>query len=152
MKHGLLDNNRMVQVGIIVRDIEQAAADYAEFFGIDKPRARLTDGYEQTRAEYRGKPGRGRAKLAFMDFGSLQVELIEPDEQPSTWREFLDEHGEGIHHVAFVIDGMQDKVATLSGKGFALQQRGEYTGGRYAYVDTRDTLKTMIELLENDRE
>lgn len=151
MKHGLLGNNRIVQVGIIVRDIDKAAAAYAAFFGIDKAQARRTDGYEQTQAEYRGRPSRGRAKLAFMDFGSLQVELIEPDEQPSTWREFLDQHGEGIHHIAFVIDGMKEKVATLADRGFALQQKGEYTGGRYAYVDTRDKLKTMIELLENDR-
>ena len=151
MEHGLLGNNKMVQVGIIVRDIDQAAVDYAQFFGIDKPQARLTDVYEKTGSEYRGSPSRARAKLAFMDFGSLQVELIEPDEHPSTWREFLDQHGEGIHHIAFVIDGMKEKVATLTGKGFALHQRGEYTGGRYAYVDTKDTLKTMIELLENDR-
>jgi catechol 2,3-dioxygenase-like lactoylglutathione lyase family enzyme len=150
MAHGLLGNNKMVQVGIIVRDIEKAAADYAEFFGIDRPKAHLTDAYESTEAEYKGKPTRARAKLAFMDFGSLQVELIEPDEHQSTWREFLDEHGEGIHHIAFVIDGMKDRVATLSGKGFALDQKGEYTGGRYAYIDTRDTLKTIVELLEND--
>ncbi len=151
MEHGLLGNNTMVQVGVIVRDIDKAAADYAEFFGIDKPQARLTDSHDKTLAEYRGSPTRARAKLAFMDFGSLQVELIEPNEQPSTWREFLDRHGEGIHHLAFVVDGMKEKVATLAGKGFALQQKGEYTGGRYAYVDTTDTLKTIIELLENDR-
>ncbi|MFW5784337.1 MAG: VOC family protein, partial [Spirochaetota bacterium] len=90
------------------------------------------------------------ARLAFMDFGSLQVELIEPDEHPSTWREFLEEHGEGIHQLAFFINGMKEKVATLTSRGFALDQKGEYEGGRYAYVNTRDTLKTMIELLEND--
>ena len=150
MEHGILGNNKMVQVGIIVRDIEKAAADYATFFGIEKPEAHLTDGYEKTEAEYKGKPSHARAKLAFMDFGSLQVELIEPDEHPSTWREFLEEYGEGIHHIAFFIAGMKQKVATLSGKGFALDQKGEYRGGRYAYINTRDTLKTMIELLEND--
>jgi 4-hydroxyphenylpyruvate dioxygenase-like putative hemolysin len=151
MAHGILGNNRMVQVGIIVRDIEKAAADYAAFFGIEKPKAHLTDAYEKTQAEYRGSPTQARAKLAFMDFGSLQVELIEPDEHPSTWREFLDEHGEGIHHIAFVIDGMKEKVAALAGKGFPLDQKGEYTGGRYAYIDTRGALKTIVELLENDR-
>ena len=31
-----------------------------------------------------------------------------------------------------------------------LLQRGEYTGGRYAYIDCVDQLKTIVELLEND--
>jgi methylmalonyl-CoA/ethylmalonyl-CoA epimerase len=150
MEHGLLGNNKMVQVGIIVRDIEKTAADYAAFFGIDTPRAHLSDGYEKTQATYKGQPTQARAKLAFMDFGSLQVELIEPDEHPSTWREYLDEHGEGIHHIAFFIKGTKERVATLNAKGFPLDQKGEYTGGRYAYIDTRDTLKTIVELLEND--
>ena len=150
MGHGLLGNNKMVQVGIIVKDIEKTAAEYAEFFGVEKPEAHLTDGYDKTESEYKGEPTEARAKLAFFDFGSLQVELIEPDEHPSTWREFLEENGEGIHHVAFFIDGMKEKVTTLTGKGFALDQKGEYTGGRYAYINTRDTLKTMVELLEND--
>jgi 4-hydroxyphenylpyruvate dioxygenase-like putative hemolysin len=151
MEQGLLGNNKMVQVGIIVRNIEKTAAEYAAFFGIEKPEARLTDAYEKTQAEYKGRPTHARAKLAFMNFGSLQVELIEPDENPSTWREFLDKHGEGVHHVAFVIDGMAQKVDALSSRGFPLDQKGEYTGGRYAYIDTRDSLKTIVELLENDR-
>ncbi|MFP4115072.1 MAG: VOC family protein [Spirochaetota bacterium] len=150
MGHGLLGNNTMVQVGIIVRDIDKTAADYAEFFGIEKPEPVLTGDYRSAQTEYKGEPSEARARLAFMDFGSLQVELIEPDEHPSTWREFLEEHGEGIHHVAFFINGMKEKVATLTSRGFALDQKGEYEGGRYAYVNTRDTLKTMIELLEND--
>jgi len=150
MSNGLLGNNKIVQVGIIVRDIEKTAAEYAEFFGIEKSGAMLTDPIEKAETEYKGKPSEARAKLAFMDFGSVQVELIEPDEHPSTWREFLDEHGEGIHHVAFFIKGMKEKVMTLTGKGFAVDQTGEYTGGRYAYVNTREKLKTMIELLEND--
>ena len=150
MDHGLLGNDTMVQVGIIVKDIEKTAAEYAEFFGIEKPVAKPTDAYEKAETEYKGKPSEARAKLAFMDFGSLQVELIEPDEHPSTWREFLEQNGEGIHHIAFIVKGMKDKVMMLGAKGFPLDQKGEYTGGRYAYINTRDTLKTMIELLEND--
>ena len=150
MEHGLIGNNRMVQVGIIVRDIDKASGEYAEFFGIEKPAVKVTDAYETAETEYKGEASPATAKLAFMDFGSLQVELIEPDEHPSTWREYLDEHGEGVHHIAFFINGMKAKIAALGENGFALDQKGEYTGGRYAYINTRETLKTMIELLEND--
>ena len=45
---------------------------------------------------------------------------------------------------------MQDKLAYLVSKGVSLIQRGEYTGGRYAYVDASDQLGTIVELLEND--
>lgn len=83
--------------------------------------------------------------------GSLQLELIEPDEHPSTWREHLDKHGEGPHHIAFVVDGMKEIVASMEKNGMALVQKGEYTGGRYAYMDTFKNLKIMLELLENDK-
>ncbi|OGD24120.1 MAG: hypothetical protein A2Y69_08870 [Candidatus Aminicenantes bacterium RBG_13_59_9] len=44
---------------------------------------------------------------------NITLELIEPDRNPSTWREFLDAKGEGIHHVAFEIKGMDEKTALL---------------------------------------
>jgi len=68
--------------------------------------------------------------------GSMQLELIEPDEHPSTWRDHLDKHGEGVHHIAFVVDDMKGTVKRMGGNGMPLIQKGEYTGGRYAYMET----------------
>ena len=94
---------------------------------------------------------RARAKLAFFHVGeNLDIELIEPDETPSVWRNVLNEKGEGVHHIAFVVNGMKEKILALEGNGMKLLQRGEYTGGRYAYIDCVDQLKTIVELLEND--
>ncbi|HEV2124320.1 MAG TPA: VOC family protein, partial [Chloroflexota bacterium] len=59
-------------------------------------------------------------------------------------------HGESLHHVAFRIRGMNEKVASLDARGIPLVQRGEYTGGRYAYVDGSAQLGVILELLEND--
>ncbi len=67
-----------------------------------------------------------------------------------TWREYLDEHGEGIHHIAFEIQGMGAKIATMAAADMPLLQKGEYAGGRYAYLDAAADLKCIIELLEND--
>ncbi len=150
MGSGILGGNAIIQIGIVVKDVEKAARDFAAFFGIPVPGWTWTDPVEKARTSYRGKPSAARARLAFMKFGGLDVELIEPDKEPSTWREFLDARGEGIHHVAFFVQGMKDRVAELEGKGFPLVQNGEYTGGRYAYIDTVKTLKTVVELLEND--
>jgi methylmalonyl-CoA/ethylmalonyl-CoA epimerase len=46
---------------------------------------------------------------------------------------------------------MKDTLAYLAASDVPLVQKGEYTGGRYAYVDSSDMLGVMLELLENDR-
>jgi hypothetical protein len=45
---------------------------------------------------------------------------------------------------------MKEKIAICERNGMPLLQKGEYTGGRYAYLDSNGALKTLIELLEND--
>ncbi len=145
-----LGSNVICQVGLIVRDIEKSAKVYAELFGMEVPAWSLTDPEEKAHTRYRGQPTQGRAKLAFFDVGSLSLELIEPVGGPSTWQEFLDAHGEGVHHIAFQIKGMESQIALLEGKGMPLVQRGEYTGGRYAYIDAVPQLAVVLELLEND--
>jgi hypothetical protein len=45
---------------------------------------------------------------------------------------------------------MGERLAYLDARGVRLIQRGEYTGGRYAYVDGGSTLGAILELLEND--
>ncbi|MBN2980954.1 MULTISPECIES: VOC family protein [Cohnella] len=150
MPQGLLGTKTITQIGILVNDIEKVIEAYADFFGVEKPKVIVTDIADIAQTEYKGRRSEARAKLAFFDMGSVQLELIEPDREPSTWREYLDEHGEGPHHIAFVIEGMKEKITLLEGKQMALLQKGEYTGGRYAYMDTMKELKVIVELLEND--
>ncbi|WP_151737580.1 VOC family protein [Paenibacillus tengchongensis] len=147
----LLGKPFITQIGILVHDIEATSRAYADFLGVDKPEIGLTDTADIAQTRYNGAPTEARAKLAFFDLGSVQLELIEPDHEPSTWRDYLNEHGEGPHHIAFVVEGMQEKITLFEGKGFPLQQKGEYPGGRYAYMDTFKDLKVIVELLENDK-
>ncbi len=151
MNGNYLGNRVVTQIGLVVHDIERTSQAYAEFFGVEKPQWFWTDAADVARTEYRGERSEARAKLAFFDMGPLQLELIEPDEHPSTWRESLDKNGEGFHHIAFVIDGMKEKIELLGNNGYPLLQKGEYEGGRYAYLDTFKDLKVIVELLENDR-
>jgi methylmalonyl-CoA/ethylmalonyl-CoA epimerase len=150
MSEPTLGNNTVVQVGIIVRDIETKARAWSEILGLPLPKIIVTDTYDKTQAEYLGEPTPARAKLAFFHMGQLDVELIQPIDSPSTWQVHLDEKGEGLHHIAFKIQGMKDRIAYLEAKGIPLLQRGEYQGGRYAYVDGMKQLGTVLELLEND--
>ncbi|NWL89296.1 MULTISPECIES: VOC family protein [unclassified Paenibacillus] len=150
MEKSLLGTTIVTQIGIIVRDIEKVAQSYAKFFGIEQPKWSWTDTADVAQTEYKGESSPARAKLAFIDCGQLQIELIEPDQHPSTWREFLDEHGEGVHHIAFFVKGMKEKVSVMQAQQMPLIQKGEYTGGRYAYMDSFAELKVLVELLEND--
>lgn len=147
----LLGTNLITQIGILVHDIEKTAAAYSAFLGLPMPQINLTDAEPLAQTKYLGQPSQARAKLAFFEVGpGLQLELIEPDHAPSTWRHDLDEKGEGFHHIAFVVKDMKGQLQKLDAAGMKLLQTGEYTGGRYAYVDANDSLKLVLELLEND--
>jgi methylmalonyl-CoA/ethylmalonyl-CoA epimerase len=124
----ILGTTLITQIGILVHDIERTARAYADFFGVEKPQWSITDSVDNAQTQYRGKRSEARAKLAFFDMGSLQLELIEPDHNPSTWRESLDKNGEGPHHIAFVIEEMKEKIAVLERSQMPLLQKGEYTG------------------------
>jgi catechol 2,3-dioxygenase-like lactoylglutathione lyase family enzyme len=145
-----LGTTTMMQVGLIVRDIEAKARAWSEILGLPMPEIMITDTYEQAQTEYQGRRSDARAKLAFFHLGQVDLELIEPVGEPSTWNDQLVEHDDSLHHIAFFIKGMPDKTAYLSAKGLPLVQRGEYTGGRYAYFDGGAKLGAILELLEND--
>ncbi|MBE6936115.1 MAG: VOC family protein [Ruminococcaceae bacterium] len=147
----ILGTDIVTQIGLIVRDIETTAKDYAEFLGQPVPPINPTGTYDKALTQYYGKPTEARAKLAFFHVNqNLDIELIEPDEKDSIWREFLEKRGEGVQHIAFNIRGMKETTAKLVDAGFPLTQKAEYVGGRYAYFNTFDKLKVDIELLEND--
>ena len=145
-----LGTTTITQVGIIVRDIEARARAWADLLGLRMPDIQITDPAEIAQTEYRGAPTHARAKLAFFHLGQVDLELIEPIGEPSTWKDQLEGHGDSLHHIAFHIKGMQEKLAYLDSNGMPLVQRGEYIGGRYAYVDSAAQLGAIVELLEND--
>ena len=150
MAEGTLGTTTVTQVGIIVSDIEAKARAWSEILGLPMPQIITTDTVDVAQTEYQGQRSIARAKLAFFHMGQVDIELIEPIDEPSTWKDQLDQHGDSLHHIAFQIKGMGEKVAYLDSKGVPLVQRGEYTGGRYAYVDGSAQLGTIVELLEND--
>ena len=69
----------------------------------------------------------------------MQLELVQPPEGPSIYKDWLDENGESIHHVNFLVDDVDDSSAKLAGLGFESIQSGrfgptEYKGA-YNYID-----------------
>ncbi|MBS3772363.1 MAG: VOC family protein [Bacteroidales bacterium] len=145
-----LNTQVVTQIGLVVEDIEKTSKAYADLFGIETPQVSETDEYSKTNAHYKGEPTNARAKLAFIRLENITIEIIEPIGGPSTWQEFLDKHGEGVHHIAFQVEDMDETIAMLETKGGELVQRGDFTGGSYSYVESQEKLKTIIELLTSD--
>ena len=142
-----IGDGAIFQIGILVRDIDAAAEAWASVMGVEKPPIDITDEYKDSRAVYNGEPTTGRCKVAHVQCGPMDVELIEPDDRPTIWRDCLDKDGKGLHHVAFKCDDMDKGVAVMESLGFPLVQRACFDGGQYAYFDSVDKLKTITELL-----
>jgi len=100
---------------------------------------------------YRGNPSDAKAKLAFFAMDNLQIELIQPLGGKSTWQEFLDNNGEGIHHIAFSVKNIDGVEKQFELQGMATVQNGGWDGGAYSYIDASKNLGCMVELLENLR-
>ena len=149
---GIVGTNLLAQVGFIVKDIEVTKQKWAAFLGVEAPPTQDCGDYEVTQTIFQGEPApKANSRLAFFDVGpGLQIELIQPNEEPSTWRNFLNEHGEGMHHVAFQVRNSQVQVANAEAAGMKLVQHGVYGdgSGEYNYLEAPD-LKCIVELLES---
>lgn len=144
-----LSSTTICQVGIIVKNIEESAKKYAALLGVDVPKIGLTDPAEKSHIKYKGGDTKAQAKLAFFDTGTCRLELIEPIGSPSTWGDFLEKHGEGVHHLAFHVPDLDKDITFLKTIGMEVVQQGDYTGGCYTYVEGEATRGVTLELLAN---
>lgn len=143
------DLKRIAQVAIVVKDIEKARAAWAQLLGMKESQISETEDWEQTKMSYKGKPSKARAKLVFFNLENITLELIEPIGGPSTWQQFVDETGGGIHHVAFNVADLNGTLKRFKEAGINVEQKGDYKGGCYIYVDSASKLGGTIELLHN---
>lgn len=151
MEKNILGTNVVTQIAVLVHDINKAAQDYADLFGVEKPEIGISPVPDIAKTQYLGEPTQARVKQAFFSVGpNVQIELLEPDKEPSTWRHDLDTYGEGVHHIAFVVNGIRQIVQRFEQNGIKEIQKGEWPGGRYSYLDSKSALKLTLELLEID--
>jgi methylmalonyl-CoA/ethylmalonyl-CoA epimerase len=137
----------ITQIGLVVNDIEKASEKWAAILGFSEvPQVIITDGYDKANTQFEGKPTDAQAKLAFFRLENITIELIEPIGKNSTWYEHLEKHGEGFHHIAFNVEGMDKNISFLEKNGGRLEQRGDFTGGSYSYVNMPE-IGIIFELL-----
>lgn len=147
MKKGVLGTHTCARIGVLVHDIESTAKAYGELLGL--PYTMSEPGQEEAPAEFMGMQTPARAKRVLFQLGdALELELIEPDHNPSVWRDGLEKEGEGLSYLSFWVKDGESIAKTLAEKGMPLTQRSQGEDGTSLYVDSRPQLKTMLQLLE----
>jgi hypothetical protein len=144
----------IIQIAIVCKDIEITAKRWAALLGIDPPKSFTTDPGHACDMIYRGKPSNAQAKLAFLETGACQLELIQPLGPGSSWQEQLDQCGESIHHIAFKVKNLDNSLRACHEMGMPVLHQGRFGGkdGGYAYLDSKAQLGAVIELLHWDKE
>ena len=141
---GVIDPRKVCQIALVVDDIERAAQNYAELFGVEVPEIWELPPQEQAHTRFRGQPNFSHAKLCVFDMGQVVLELTQPDEVSSSWKCFREEHGEGVHHIGFQVADRQAVIDYFESKGATERHYGEYPGGNYTFVDSEREFGVII--------
>jgi hypothetical protein len=82
----------------------------------------------------RGQPVAPKPRLYMVQVGKVEWEPIQPDESANIHREYLDEKGEGLHHLGFFMGGeLFDETEKLVGKGVPKDQYGYGPSDAFTY-------------------
>ena len=135
------------QVAIVVEDLKNGMDRYQAILGIEPWTVHRFESPNLTETTYRGEDVEYGMMLAIADAGGTDIELIEPTMGPNLYTDHLEEHGEGLHHVAYFgwdEDETYDIVETFEAGGMPPVQTGNYFGTEYWYFDTADELNGLL--------
>lgn len=120
------------QVASVVEDVDQTIEFY-QSLGIGpfkKMKMVLTERW------FRGQPIEPKPKLYMAQVGNVEWEPIQPDESANVHREFLNQKGEGLHHIGFFLDEeIFDEMEKLDEKGVKKSQYGHGPSDAFAYFE-----------------
>jgi len=146
-----LVGGRVFQIAFVVRNLDDALERNSRMFGIGSWRGWTFGAALHRVCEYYGRPTDFSTRLALSDT-SPQFELIEPIDGPSIHQDWLEQHGEGAHHLGVVVESVEGVVDRMKRAGYPVIQSGSGFGaagdGAYAYFDTRDRLGLIVEAVE----
>ncbi|HHW43004.1 MAG TPA: methylmalonyl-CoA epimerase [Desulfotomaculum sp.] len=126
-------------VGIAVKDLQKAIEFYEGLLGLKVTDTEMVE--EQ------------KVKVAFLPTGDSEVELLESTTPDGPIARFIEKNGEGIQHIAFRVDNLEEKLAELKARGVRLideKPRRGAGGARIAFLHPRSTFGTLVELCERD--
>lgn len=136
------------QLGIVVNNIDQKLENYKKLLGLGEneiPVINTTDLPFDDKLYY-GKPVEYDLKIAMLDIGGLQFELIQPlNESGDPYSDFLKEKGEGIHHIHVNLKDNDTFINLMEKEGIKELTSGNIAGAEFFYYDTLEKLGVIIE-------
>ncbi|RLQ91141.1 methylmalonyl-CoA epimerase [Falsibacillus albus] len=124
-------------IGIAVRSLQETLPFYQETLGL--PLLKI----EEVESE--------RVRVAFIDSGNVKLELLEPTDSGSAIAKFIEKKGEGIHHVAFGVDSIQERIDELKENGIRMIQDAPKSGAggaQVAFMHPKSANGVLYELCE----
>jgi methylmalonyl-CoA/ethylmalonyl-CoA epimerase len=135
----------IIQAGILVRDVEEAARKLEKLIGIGP--------FQILEPEYRdltlhGRPARFKIRIALAKAGPIQIELMQPLSGETIYDEYARRKGYGLHHLAIRAENMDESITEMKARGFKVIQSGNRPGTKWAYLDTEEQTGIIFELVE----
>ena len=128
--------NKIDHIGIVVHNLDESLQTYCNQLGFTLLERVMIP--EQL------------VEAAFLDAGNGTIELIAPTDTESGTARYLQNRGEGTHHICFAVDNIEAALAELRAQGVRLIDETPRQGvhGLVAFVHPKATHGTMIELLQ----
>jgi methylmalonyl-CoA/ethylmalonyl-CoA epimerase len=127
--------NRIAHLGIVVKNLEAALGLFTGALLLDLVHTE----------DYQGM------KIGFISVGDSSIELLQDVSGSSSIKKFLDNNGEGIHHIAFEVDDIEQAVTELKEKGVKLideKPRAGAHGMTVAFMHPKATHGVLMELVQ----
>jgi methylmalonyl-CoA/ethylmalonyl-CoA epimerase len=129
---------RLDHIAIVVRDTGAALAYFSDRLGL--------------RVVHQDELDSPPVRLTYLDVGNTYLQLVEPRDPESELAGWLDEHGEGLHHVCFGVDDVGAAVEELADPTAAARQLGQGRGRVSAFVPNGAPHGVVVECTEFRRE
>ena len=126
-------------VAIAVNDVEESAKVYQQALGVDD-------------VEFETVESEG-VKVAIIHLENGRVELMQPTNNTSPIRKFLDKKGEGLHHMALETDNIEGEVERMEGCGiqFLGQIRPGSAGTKVTFIHPKSLHGVLAELCSHPK-
>lgn len=125
-------------IGIAVKSIETALPYYENVLGLK------CYAIEEVKDQ--------KVKTAFLKIGETKIELLEATDPESTIAKFIEKRGEGFHHIAYAVEGLEEKLKLAEERGVQLidkKPRKGAEGLNIAFLHPKSTAGVLTELCEN---
>jgi len=130
---------KLDHIGIAVKNIEESKKLYVDILG-------LLHAGSETVAEQ-------KVTTAFFPVGDTEVELLESTAPDGPIGNYIEKRGEGVQHLAFRVDNLEEALAELKAKGVRLideKPRIGAGGAKIAFLHPKSTFGVLVELSQRD--